>query len=174
MLDDADNYLRDCMTFCNTAKYVAEHWDWEDKPSRSGYLVATSPLMDSDWSTIVGVRLYGQYHVGEDTGFEYLHLGINLAGGLRARICGLDVHPAHERGHFDKVNRNVYGPHFHWGDCKKLDVSQHRIVNLHPDFDVGNLERWIKIFKEKARVIANNNYDVTVPPMERDLFGPIL
>lgn len=174
MFLDKATYLNDCIEFCKSKKYVAEPWDWQDKPNKSGQLVATSALLDENLATVRGVRLYGRYHLGEDTGFEYIHFGINLMSGFRSRVCGLDVHPEFERSHTDALHKHVYGPHYHVGDHKKVGLNQHRVVPISPDFLIDNLPRWIEIFKENARVLVHNGRDVVAPPLDRDLFGPNL
>jgi hypothetical protein len=148
--------------------------EWQEKPSKSTELVATSVLLDENLATIRGMRLFGRYHLGEDTGFEYIHLGINLSSGFRSRICGLDVHPEFERSHFDAVHKSIYGPHFHLGDCSKVSLHQHHVSTIANDFGVDNLPRWVEIFKEKARVLSHNKNDMSAPPLERDLLGSIL
>lgn len=174
MLSNKDVYLQDCLELCNRIKYVAESWEWQPKPSKSSQLVATSSLLDENLQTVRGVILYGRYHIGEDTGFEHIHLGINLTTGLKSSICGLDVHPPHERSHFDVVHKSVYGSHFQIGDHRKVCVHQHKVYPITPDFEIANLSKWIELFKEKARVIAHNGCDITAPQVNLDLFGPSL
>lgn len=172
--NNKDTYLDECREFRDRRKFVAERWDWQEKPNKSQMLVATSALMDENYETIRGMRLYGRYHIGEDTGFEYIHLGVNLSSGFRSRILGLDVHPEFERSHFDSIHKNVYGPHFHLGDCNKVSLNQHSVSTIANDLGIDNLPRWVEIFKEKARVLAHNGNDVVAPPMERDLLGSML
>lgn len=174
MFENKDTYLEDCRSFCDTRKFVAERWEWQEKPNKSSELVATSALLDEKLETIRGMRLFGRYHLGEDTGFEYIHLGINLSSGFRSRICGLDVHPEFERSHFDLVHKAIHGPHYHVGDCGKVSVHQHCVVKVANDLGIDNLPRWLEIFKEKARVLAHNDNDMTTPPLERDLLGSLL
>lgn len=174
MFIDKTTYLDECARFCETIKYVAESWDWQDKPNKSGQLVATSSLLDENLVTIRGLRLFGRYHLGRDTGFEYIHLGVTLSSGFRSRVCGLDVHPDFERSHFDTVHKNIYGPHFHIGDHKKVSVHQHSVFPVPFDFEIDNLPRWVDLFKEKARVFAHNGNNVSAPPLDRDLLGPII
>lgn len=172
--NNKDTYLDECRGFCERRKFVAERWEWQEKPNKSGMLVATSALLDENYETMLGIRLYGRYHVGEDTGFEYIHLGVNLSSGLRSRICGLDVHPQFEKSHRDPIHKKIYGPHFHVGDCSKLSVHQHSVQTIANDLGIDNLPRWVEIFKEKARVLAHNDNDMVAPPLERDLLGSLL
>jgi len=169
-----DTYLRECQEFCERRKFVAERWEWQEKPNKSNELVAVSALMDENYQTIRGMRLFGRYHLGEDTGFEYIHLGVNLSSGFRSRVCGLDVHPDYERSHFDVVHKSIYGPHFHVGDCSKVSVHQHSVIAIANDLGIDNLPRWVEIFQEKARVLAHNRNDMAAPPLERDLLGSLL
>lgn len=172
--NNEETYLEECRDFCEKRKFVAEQWDWQEKPNKSHMLVATSALMNENFETIRGMRLYGRYHLGEDTGFEYIHLGVNLSGGFRSRICGLDVHPEHERSHFDALHKSVFGPHFHIGDCSKVSLDQHSVLKVTNDLGIDNLPRWVEIFKEKARVLAHNQNDMVAPALERDLLGSLL
>lgn len=174
MFNHADSYLRECQEFCEVRKFVAERWEWQEKPNNSTELVATSLLLDENLVTIRGLNLFGRYHLGEDTGFEYIHLGVNLSIGFRSRICGLDVHPDFERSHFDVIHKNIYGPHFHIGDWKKVSVHQHSVTSIANDLAIDNLPRWVEIFKEKARILAHNTNDMDAPPLERDLLGSLL
>jgi hypothetical protein len=171
MFTNKDTYLDECRAFCAQRKFVGESWDWQPKPSNSNELVATSAILDENLVSVVGVRLFGRYHQGEDTGFEYLHLGIILNGGFRSRICGLDVHPDFERSHRDPIHKSVYGAHFHFGDYKKISMHQHSVAAVSNDFGIENLPRWVEIFKEKATVLVHTKYNIAAPPMERDLFG---
>jgi hypothetical protein len=174
MFTNKDSYLDECRAFCAQRKLLAESWDWQPKPTKSNELVATSSILDENQVSIRGLTLFGRYHLGTDTGFEYIHLGVTLSSGFRSRICGLDVHPDFDRSHFDSLHKNIYGPHFHVGDHKKVSIHQHSVVTMVNDLGIENLPRWVEIFKEKARVVAHNRKDIVAPPMERDLLGQIL
>lgn len=172
-----ESYLKDCQLLIGKVKYVAESWDWVEKPTKSNTLIAGSSLLDADFVTLRGLRLWGRYQIGETTGFSYFHLGIGTQRGLKGDVCRLDVHPFHERSHKDRIHGILKGPHFHCGDCsRKVDVEgkQHRVHAIHPDFEIENLDRWIALFKERARVLASKNHDIVSPPVEHDLFGPRL
>lgn len=167
-------YLEDCRRLLSRVKYVAEEWEWLEKPNKSNTLVAVSSLLDEQLVIIRGLVLYGRYQLADDTGFQYFHLGINMNTGFKARVCGLDVCPTDVISHRDRIHGAMSGPHFHIGDAHRRvhpDGRQHEVQELAPDFAIDNLDQWIALFKEKATVHAKDGADITAPDLGKDLFG---
>ena len=59
-----DTWLDDCRQWCQRIKFLSEDVEWFEKPSHSGWLEATSMLLDDRRVTIPHLYFKGEFQPG--------------------------------------------------------------------------------------------------------------
>jgi len=157
-------WLDDCRLACKKIKYLGEHIEWGERPNHSGWLQATSSLLDSSRASIPGLTFVGEYQPRR-WGDVHSYALLFTQGRDKRRVFMLEVYPSHVRSHVD-VDSEVYGPHFHLGDHRdeQLVRSIRGLVDALPQ------ERWIRRFKAHTSISDIGSYVLT-HPLSGSLFG---
>ncbi|WP_416424692.1 hypothetical protein RAM80_02695 [Pseudomonas sp. App30] len=159
-----DTWLDECRVWCRHIKYLSDTVDWAEKPSHSGWLEATSLLLDENRVSIPHLYFKGEYQQGRMG--ERITYGLMYRQGKdKRRVFMLEVYPQHERSH--RENGVVwFGPHCHLGDERLQQVTRSILCSL----EGATLHRWVDRFRRHARILDHGSRSLT-PPFGRDLFG---
>ncbi len=159
-----ETWLDDCRAWCRKVKFVSEEIQWSERPNHSGWLKATSMVLDVNRVTIPRLLFSAEYKPGK--------MGERISYGLmyleqreQRRVFMLEVYPEHERSHMEP-GLVIFGPHIHLGDERLKQITRKVVSQL----DGVNLQRWIERFRRHARILDNERRRL-VPPFTDDLFG---
>ncbi|PHN32694.1 hypothetical protein [Pseudomonas sp. ICMP 561] len=159
-----EDWLAACRDWCRRAKYLSDEIEWQAKPTHSGWLQATSMLLDERRVSIPHLYFKGEYQPG--------HIGERMSYGLmfrngkeKRRVFMLEIFPTHERSHKEH-GKVFFGPHIHLGDERLCQVTRTVISQLRS----ATMSRWVERFRRHARVLDNKDRTLS-PPFKDDLFG---
>lgn len=157
-------WLDECRDWCKKIKYLSEELEWGERPNHSGWLEATSALLDESRVTLPRLLFKGEYRAGR--------MGDRISYGLMyreqremRRVFMLEIYPKHERSHSEN-GVVFFGPHIHLGDPRLDQIT--RIV--HANLDGPTVNRWIERFRRHARILDNDHRQLCAPFTD-DLFG---
>lgn len=160
---DREAWLDDCRAWCRQVKYISEELTWSERPNHSGWLEATSMLLDEKRVTIPRLMFRGEYKPGK--------MGERVSYGLMyreqremRRVFMIEVYPSHERSHMEP-GLTIFGPHLHLGDERLRQITR----EVRAQLDSALLRRWIERFRRHARILDNEHRKL-VPPFTDDLF----
>lgn len=163
------DWIDECRKKCKKVKYIEEDFIWQEKPSRSEYLVATSKLLDENHDPIPDLFLTGEYRpLRKGRGEIYtIALKFFISAGEQRRVFMIESYPSYMTSHRDK-NGEIFGPHLHLGD----DRIEQIVKQIFAREDGLPFSHWAKRFVRHARVHAPNSHDIDIPgPFENDIFG---
>lgn len=160
---DKSTWLNDCRTWCKQIKYLSGEFDWQERPNHSGWLEATSLLLDEDRVSIPHLFMKAEYQPAK--------FGDRVSYGLmliqqkeQRRVFMLEVYPAHVRSHREK-GVVMFGPHMHLGDERLKQLTRQVKSNL----GEATLKAWVERFRRHARVRDDQDKRI-VPPFSGGLF----
>lgn len=91
-----DTWLDDCRQWCQRIKFLSEDVEWSEKPSHSGWLEATSGLLDDRRGTIPNLYFKGEFQPGRMG--ERVSYGLMYREGKeKRRVFMLEVWPEHDQ-----------------------------------------------------------------------------
>jgi len=152
------DWLTSCRTWCKQAKYVSDEIIWSEKPNHSGWLMATSALLDGNRSTIPFLFFKGEYQRGrlyDKAAYALMH----RQGEETRRVFMLEIHPRHVRSHKER-GIEFFGPHCHLGDYRHTQITKGVITRL----DLPHLQDWVERFRRHARIYNNDKRTLRAPP----------
>lgn len=159
-----DTWIESCRGWCRQIKYLSEEIEWSERPNHSGWLSATSTLLDDNRVTIPRLFFKGEYQPGR--------MGERVSYGLMyreqkelRRVFMLEVCPSHIRSH-KEPGLELFGPHLHLGDYRLAQITR----EVHARLDGAALHRWVERFRRHARIMDNGGRAL-LPPFANDLFG---
>lgn len=159
-----DTWLDDCRQWCQRIKFLSEDVEWSEKPSHSGWLEATSGLLDDRRVTIPNLYFKGEFQPGRMG--ERVSYGLMYREGKeKRRVFMLEVWPEHERSHREK-GMDMFGPHLHLGDERLAQVTK----KVRSSISGATERRWVERFVRHARIISVNGRSISTP-FDDDLFG---
>lgn len=161
---DKQTWLNDCRKWCQKAKYLSEEIEWSERPNHSGWLEATSMLLDENRVTIPRLFFKGEYQPGR--------MGERVSYGLmyreakeQRRVFMLEVWPAHVRSHREN-GVSMFGPHIHLGDERLDQITRVTLSGL----GSATVHGWVERFRRHARILDNGSRQLAAPFTD-DLFG---
>lgn len=160
---DKLTWLNDCRNLCRKIKYLSEELNWSERPNHSGWLEATSPLLDENRVTIPNLLFRGEYkpgRFGERVSYSLMH----IQQREQRRVFMLEIYPKHERSHMEP-GKIIFGPHIHLGDDRLTKITK----KVHSKLDNALLRRWLERFRRHARILDNEHRKL-LPPFSGDLF----
>ncbi|MGX5220275.1 hypothetical protein ACVTMO_16785 [Pseudomonas segetis] len=159
-----DTWLDECRAWCSQIKYVGEGLEWSEKPSHSGWLEATSVLLDERRVTIPHLYFKGEYQAGR-MGDRVTYALMYKDGIEKRRVFMLEVWPAHVRSHKFKDGTPLFGPHIHLGDYRLEEITR----QVRSSISVITEQRWVERFARHARIKSGKSS--LSSPFVGDLFG---
>lgn len=159
-----ETWIDDCRQWCKQIKYLAEEMEWSEKPSHSGWLEATSLLLDDRRVTIPHLYFKGEYQTGR-MGDRVTYGLMYKEGKEKRRVFMLEVWPNHVRSHKFKDGTPLFGPHVHLGDYRLAEITKH----VRALISSATEQRWVERFTRHARI--ENGRGVVSSPFVDDLFG---
>ena len=161
---DKATWLDECRESCKRIKYLSEELRWSERPNHSGWLEATSALLDESRVTLPRLLFRGEYRPGK--------MGERISYGLMyreqremRRVFMLEIYPKHERSHFEN-GIVFFGPHIHLGDPRLYQITRAVYANLNGP----TVHRWVERFRRHARIMDNDHRQLDAP-FSGDLFG---
>ena len=159
-----ETWLDDCRAWCSKIKYVGEVLDWSEKPSHSGWLEATSLLLDERRVSIPQLYFKGEYQTGR-MGDRVTYSLMYKEGKEKRRVFMLEVWPRHVRSHKFKDGTVLFGPHLHLGDYRLEEITK----KIRASISSTTERRWVERFARHARIRSGRGE--LSPPFVGDLFG---
>lgn len=159
-----ETWLDDCRKWCGQIKFVAEGLDWSEKPSHSGWLEATSLLLDERRVTIPHLYFKGEYQAGR-MGDRVTYGLMYKDGKEKRRVFMLEAWPSHVRSHKFKDGTPLFGPHVHLGDYRLEEVTR----AVRAAISSTTEQRWVERFARHASIRAGRS--PLTSPFVNDLFG---
>lgn len=159
-----DTWLSECRTWCKQVKFLSEQIDWVEKPTHTGWKIATSLLLDESRVSIPHLYFKGEYQPGRMG--ERVSYGLMYREGKESRrVFMIDIFPAHERSH-KEAGKVFFGPHIHLGDERLAQVTRSVVSQLRS----ATMYRWVERFRRHARILDNETKSLSAPFVD-DLFG---
>lgn len=151
-------WIDDCRAHCKRIKHLGQEIDWVERPGRTGWLRATSVLLDTSMTSIPGLFLQGEYHPHRRGG-EIFSLALMFTGGAETRrVFMLEAYPSHVRSHMDD-DREIFGAHIHLGDPRNEQI----VKDVKATMEALPLSRWVSRFKAHARVLNSGGHSLKHP-----------
>lgn len=166
MADESD-WLVECRTLCQRAKFVGEEIAWQERDNHAGALFASSALLDVNRVVIPGLQFQGEVQNRRYGPYQKYSLMLGR-GGRRLRVFALEVMPAYKRSHVED-GVSIFGPHIQLGD-EREDGLSHLARQVASRLDERSVNGWIARFQRHAQVYDGDDYQL-VPPFSNDLFG---
>jgi hypothetical protein len=161
---DKNNWMIDCRSRCKRIKYISDHIIWAERPNHSGWLGATSVLLDERRVAIPELFFKGEFRPGR--------LGDSLSYALMyrhqsevRRVFMLEVYPDHVRSH-KEGDLVIFGPHIHLGDYRLEERTRSVIAKINEAIS----PEWVERFRRHARIL-NNGGKLLEPPFADGLFS---
>lgn len=159
-----DSWLEECREWCRQIKYVGEGLHWAEKPSHSGWMEATSILLDERRVSIPHLYFKGEFQTGR-MGDRVTYGLMFREGGEKRRVFMLEAWPPHVRSHRFKDGAPLFGSHLHLGDYRLEEVTR----QVRADITSTTEQRWVERFARHARIKAGRG--ALSSPFAGDLFG---
>lgn len=163
-LMDSENWLKECRNWCQQIKYLSEDIEWSERPNHSGWLEATSMLLDENRVTLPRLFFKGEYQPGR--------MGERVSYGLmyrehkeQRRVFMLEVWPAHVRSHREN-GVAMFGPHIHLGDERLAQITR----EVYSKLGSVTMHGWVERFRRHAKIMDNEGRRLGAP-FTADLFG---
>lgn len=163
------SWLDECREACKRIKTVSQKTIWNEKPSKSNWLISESLLLDRNGEAISHIYIKGE-HSPKKYGDVVTYALMYRKERVQHRVFMLEVYPEHVRSHRDlKAGIDLFGPHIHLGDERLEQIT--RICKTKIESILSN--EWIDRFARHTMISATSKRLITVPPMisQGDIFG---
>jgi hypothetical protein len=130
--------------------------DWNEKPSNSAFLEATSLLFDDTGATVPGLTVELRVRAGiypEDCRFDFSLFQVK--GSRRMRAYQINVRPVNKPSHTEPNGEIWYGSHHHFGERAEIILDTGLGCDHH--------EKWFKLFLKNANIKFGGRY---LPPTQ--------
>lgn len=162
------SWIDDCRAVCKRIKTVSQKTIWNEKPSKSNWLVSESLLLDANGTAIPSIYIKGEYSprkFGDVITYSLMY----RKEKAQHRIFMLEVYPKHVRSHRDqKAGIEIFGPHIHLGDERLEQITracQTKIETILSD-------EWVERFIRHTKIKHDVHSLITAPPIasQNDMF----
>lgn len=154
-------WIEDCRAACKRIKTVSSNAVWNEKPSKSNWLLSEFLLLDTDGVAIPNIYIKGVYaprKFGDYVSYALMY----RKERIQHRVFMLEVYPSHIRSHRDnKSKEEIFGPHIHLGDERLEQITRACITKI----DSILSEEWIGRFTRHAKVMHTPTKAITPPPI---------
>ncbi len=162
-------WLDDCREACKRIKSVSQKTAWNEKPSKSNWLVSESLLFDINGVAIPHIYIKGEY-APRKFGDVVTYALMYRKEKIQHRIFMLEVYPEHVRSHRDQLaGIEIFGPHIHLGDERLDQITRACKTKIETILSNG----WIERFTRHTSILQAPQSLITAPPMtsQSELFG---
>lgn len=157
------DWIEECVGYCKRIKYLAEEIEWSEKPNKSGWLRATSLLLDDSFESIPGLSFQGEFQPRRK-GDVYSFALMFTKEAQSRRVFMLEVYPRHVRSHMED-GVELFGSHIHLGDHRVEQV----VKDVRGAVETLPIERWIRRFKAHVNLRDRDRFALK-PPFADSMF----